>query len=63
MPGGEARPAAEPELQLYALLGQETGDAYARYNALLRELVSFENALDRRARRVKPATEDGGRPS
>jgi len=39
---------SEPELQLYDLLKQEGGDAYSRYNALLRELVSFENALDRR---------------
>lgn len=35
----------EPELQLYRLLREEGGDAYSRYNALLRELVSFENAL------------------
>ena len=41
----------EPELQLYDLLKREGGDAYSRYNALLRELVSFENALDRRNRR------------
>jgi hypothetical protein len=38
----------EPELQLYRLLRSEGGDAYSRYNALLRELVSFEQALDRR---------------
>jgi hypothetical protein len=38
----------EPERQLYRLLRQEGGDAYSRYNALLRELVSFEQALDRR---------------
>lgn len=37
----------EPERQLYRLLCQEGGDAYSRYNALVRELVSFENALDR----------------
>jgi hypothetical protein len=40
----------EPELQLYRLLRQEGGDAYSRYNALLRELVSFECALDLRCR-------------
>ena len=28
------------------------GDAYSRYNSLLRELVSFEMALDRRNRTV-----------
>ncbi len=44
---------SEPELQLYALLKREGGDAYSRYNALLRELVSFENALDRRNRTSK----------
>jgi hypothetical protein len=42
---------AEPELQLYRLLGGEGGDAYSRYNALVRELVSFEQALDRRMRK------------
>ena len=38
----------EPERQLYRLLRQEGGDAYSRYIALIRELVSFEEALDRR---------------
>ncbi len=38
---------ANPELALYRLLRKEGGDAYSRYNSLLRELVSFENALDR----------------
>jgi len=37
-------------LQLYRLLRQQGGDAYSRYNALLRELVSFESALDHRCR-------------
>lgn len=40
----------EPELQLYQLLRREGGDAYSRYNSLMRELVSFEMALDRRNR-------------
>ena len=40
----------EPELQLYRLLRQQGGDAYSRYNALMRELVSFESALDLRCR-------------
>ena len=40
----------ELELKLYRLLRQQGGDAYARYNALLGELSSFENALDRRVR-------------
>jgi hypothetical protein len=38
----------EPEFQLYRLLCDQGGDAYSRYNALLRELVSFEFALDHR---------------
>lgn len=40
----------EPELQLYRLLRREDGDAYSRYNSLLRELISFEQALDHRIR-------------
>jgi hypothetical protein len=32
----------------------EAGDAYPRYNALLRELASFESALDRRLRTARP---------
>lgn len=40
----------EPERQLYRLLDQPGCDAYSRYNALVRELVSFESALDRRWR-------------
>lgn len=39
--------SAEPERQLYRLLRNAGGDAYSRYNALVRELVSFESALDR----------------
>lgn len=38
---------AEPERALYRLLQQECGDAYGRYNSLLRRLVSFERALRR----------------
>jgi len=41
----------EPELCLYRLLRDQGGDAYSRYNALLRELTSFEQALDRRMRK------------
>ena len=41
----------EPERQLYRLLRQQGGDAYSRYNALLRELASFEQALDHRRNR------------
>jgi len=46
--GALASSFPEPERQLYRLLRQEGGDAYSRYNALTRELVSFEQALDRR---------------
>jgi hypothetical protein len=50
-------PGAESELRLYRLLKAQGGDAYSRYNALLRELVSFEQALDHRttARKHKTA--------
>ncbi len=50
---GEVAPELQldSELQLYALLGLSGGDAYAEYNALLRRLVAFENALDHRLRR------------
>ena len=41
----------EPERELYRLLCEENGDAYGRYNALMRELVSFQMALDRRTKR------------
>ncbi len=38
-------PVAEPELHLYRLLQVRHGDdAYGRYNALLRRLVSFQRA-------------------
>ena len=50
MPPTVSSQFSEPEFLLYDLLKQEGGDAYSRYNALLRELVSFENALDRRKR-------------
>jgi len=41
-----------PEHTLYRLLCAEGGDAYGRYNSLLRRLVSFERAL-RRARSAR----------
>ena len=49
----ESDALVEPELELYRLLREQDGDAYARYNALSRELVSFENALDRRVREAR----------
>jgi hypothetical protein len=51
MPQGDQGQSSEAELELYDLLKREGGDAYSRYNSLLRELVSFENALDRRNRK------------
>lgn len=42
---------AEPELLLYRALRAEGGNAYGRYNALLRRLVSFERALESSRRR------------
>jgi hypothetical protein len=52
MPQSIPGQVSEPELQLYDLLKREGGDAYSRYNALIRELVSFENALDWRTRKA-----------
>jgi hypothetical protein len=43
----------EPELELYSLLRREGGDAYSRYNAILRELASFESALSHRVARAR----------
>jgi hypothetical protein len=40
-------PIADPEHRLYALLAAEDADsAHARYNALIRRLVSFERAAE-----------------
>jgi hypothetical protein len=46
-PYGPTGRVFEPELALYALLG-EAPDPYSRYNALLRELSSFVHALEHR---------------
>lgn len=44
----------DPELQLYAALqAGEESDPYTRYNALLRELFSFLEALESRRRRER----------
>ncbi len=46
----------DPELALYALLQREgIDDPYGRYNALLRELDSFMEALEGRRRRERVA--------
>ena len=40
-----------PEISLYLAIGADhPRDAHSRYNALIRRLVSFERALERRAR-------------
>jgi hypothetical protein len=40
----------EPELRLYHLLGIAHGnEAHSQYNALIRRLISFEQALEHRA--------------
>ncbi len=44
----------DAELLLYRrLLADGVADAYSRYNALLRELVSFERALERACARAR----------
>lgn len=48
LPGKTPQRFPEPELQLYALLREEGSDAYARYNSLLRRLISFEQSLEQR---------------
>ena len=45
------------ELQLYDLLDAEGALAHSRYNALIRELISFEHALDHRMSRRAEAEE------
>jgi hypothetical protein len=61
VPEGGGR-VAEPELTLYRLLRSEGGDAFSRYNGLIRRLVSFERAWEKRAvgserERTKPKTD------
>ncbi len=40
------------ELDLYALLAHFGDNAHSKYNALIRELISFEQALDHRLSRA-----------
>jgi hypothetical protein len=53
IPSSSVFPPDDAELELYRLLCLAPGDAYSRYNALLRELASFENALDHRLTRAQ----------
>ena len=57
LPVEPSNDATEHELELYRLLREAGGDAYARYNALLGELSSFENALDRRVREARESAQ------
>lgn len=50
LPASAVREPLEAELQLYRLLRAEGGDAYSRYKALVRELVSFAQTLERQQR-------------
>jgi hypothetical protein len=52
-PYGPAGRVADPELALYALLGEGKSDPYSSYNALLRELTSFVRALEHRVARER----------
>lgn len=47
------------ELDLYQLLYHEGDNAHSRYNSLIRQLISFERALDHRL--SKPGTADPAR--
>jgi len=42
------------ELDLYQMLAAEGTRAHSCYNALLRELISFEHALDHRLSKTQP---------
>jgi hypothetical protein len=48
---GEA-PFQRAELVFYDLLRMQSGNAYGRYNSLIRELVSFGRALARYQRQI-----------
>jgi hypothetical protein len=45
-----AHPITEPNLTLYRLLCAQGGNAYGRYNALLRRLVKFQRSVNWRQR-------------
>jgi hypothetical protein len=49
----------DPELQLYRMLREAGSEAFSRYNILLRQLVSFEQALDRRIHKTTDHGEKG----
>jgi len=57
LPLGPTGKVVDPELRLYALLGESgASDPYSRYNALKRELASFVHALEHRIERQRRRT-------
>lgn len=54
MPAADLLPR-EPELSLYASLGESSDDPYYRYNAWRAELDSFLSALEGRLARLRSA--------
>ena len=44
----------DAELDLYHLLSHEGDHAHSRYNSLVRQLISFEHALDHRLTKRSP---------
>lgn len=57
------QPPMQPELALYEAMADDDGtDAHARYNALIRRLVSFERALEARSRRLAASRGDPPQP-
>ena len=57
------QPPKQPELALYDAIADDGGtDAHARYNALIRRLVSFERALEAHSRRLAASRGDPPQP-
>ncbi|MSU49202.1 MAG: hypothetical protein EXS37_08990 [Opitutus sp.] len=55
--------ALDADRRMHRLLGAAHGrDAHSRYNALIRQLVSFEQALERRVRRARMTATSPGAP-
>lgn len=56
----DAADVSEPELRLYAALGESgVADPYSRYNSLRRELASFVHALEHAAERARRSGASG----
>jgi len=51
LPRSAPQISTDPERELYRMLLAGGGDAYSRYNALIRELTSFVSSLEARASR------------